>query len=197
MRRSVSFTFAALMAVVGLAACGGSSKPSANGAAARQATMVALAKCMRSHGVPNFPDPSGSSAGIQVTRSASGQMTVNGVSVNAPAFQAASAKCRSVLPSPPPISATQLASIRSGALKMAQCMRAHGVPNFPDPVITAGPGGRGIAAKSGAPGADFNSNSPAFAKASQACGAKQGFAVRIGATGKQSISAKSTVSAAS
>ena len=29
-----------------------------------------------------------------------------------------------------PVSAGQIAKLRAGALKMANCMRSHGVPNF-------------------------------------------------------------------
>lgn len=49
----------------------------------------------------------------------------------------------------------------SNALVLASCMRAHGVPNFPDPA--AGGGGVNLAA------AGINPESPAFKSARQAC----------------------------
>jgi hypothetical protein len=62
--------------------------------------------------------------------------------------------------------------------KFSQCMRAHGVPDFPDPgtnggiVIhgdTGGATGPAGSSASGPPG-DLNPNSPAFQKAQKACG---------------------------
>ena len=56
-----------------------------------------------------------------------------GVDPSSPAFKAAQAKCEKFLPpgpgSGPPPSAQTLAHY----LKVAQCMRRHGVPDFPDP----------------------------------------------------------------
>jgi hypothetical protein len=49
----------------------------------------------------------------------------------------------------------------SQAVKLANCMRAHGVPNLPDP--SAGGGGVDLA------GAGVNPQSPAFKAAGQAC----------------------------
>jgi hypothetical protein len=49
-------------------------------------------------------------------------------------------------------------------LRLAQCMRAHGVPNFPDPGAT---GGLAIPDS-------INTNAPAFRSAQQACAALAG-----------------------
>jgi hypothetical protein len=59
----------------------------------------------------------------------------------------------------PPVSAAQ----KAAALKFAHCVRAHGVPNFPDPRFPAG-GGIGFATPTG-----VNLNSPAAQRAQQAC----------------------------
>jgi hypothetical protein len=165
----------ATIIAITLAACGGSDKPSpttTTAASARHSTMLAVAACMRRNGVPNFPDPTAGSGGIQIQNN-NGNMTVNGVSVNAPAFNAAMKKCQSLMPAPKPVSEAQLASIRSGALKMAKCMRANGVPDFPDPVVRLGPGGRGIEMQVGAPaaggGGTLSPQSPAFQTAQQKC----------------------------
>ena len=56
----------------------------------------------------------------------------------------------------------------NGALRFAQCMRAHGVPNFPDP--SAGGGGLSI-------GPGLNPQSPSFQGAQKAC-------ARYGPSGK-------------
>jgi hypothetical protein len=47
----------------------------------------------------------------------------------------------------------------------AQCMRAHGLPNFPDPKITQSPQGSGVS--QGVPASI--GQSPAFGKAQRAC----------------------------
>jgi hypothetical protein len=126
---------------------------------------------MRSHGVPNFPDPgAGSGGGIQIQasdRSGSGQtLTVNGQPVSAPAFKSASLACQSLLPKPRTIPGG-LAIAKKNGVKFAQCMRTHGVPNFPDPQFQSGPGG-GVGVRIGGPGID--PQSPAFQSAQKTCG---------------------------
>lgn len=85
---------------------------------------------MRSHGVPNLPDP-GPEGGIQLTAG-------SGINTNSPAFKAAQARCAKLLPygrpggpAPPSEQAEQQ------MLALSKCMRAHGLSDFPDP--TAGP----------------------------------------------------------
>jgi hypothetical protein len=188
-----------MVVAISLSACGGSSAPAkktaSNVGSSRSNSMLAMAKCMRANGVPNFPDPSGS-GGIQVNQSPNGSMTVNGVAVNAPAFQKATSKCQSKLPQGSPTSAAQIAKIRAGALKMANCMRSHGVTNFQDPVVKAGPGGRGIEMSVGSPGVD--QRSPAFEKAQQICGSLMGRPIGMATSGTHSSGRppKSTVSGA-
>jgi hypothetical protein len=59
------------------------------------------------------------------------------------------------------------AANNSKALQFAQCMRAHGVPNFPDPQFQTGPNGSvGVRIS----GAGVNPNSPAFHAAAKDCG---------------------------
>jgi hypothetical protein len=57
-----------------------------------------FSKCMRSHGVPNFPDPefhSGGGVGIRIGGKGSG------IDPNSPQFKAANKTCQSDLPRPP------------------------------------------------------------------------------------------------
>ncbi len=134
--------------------------------------MLAFANCVRSHGVPNFPDPTNNrNGGIaiqQSDRAGSGPSTkVNGVPVNGPAFQSAMQACRKYLPNGGHPSAAKTAQMKAKALAMARCMRSHGVPNFPDPQFQTGPGG-GFGVRLGGPG--VNPNSPAFQTAQKACG---------------------------
>ncbi|HJS95447.1 MAG TPA: hypothetical protein VJ741_14390 [Solirubrobacteraceae bacterium] len=167
MRRTILL----LTAVLGLAACG-SSRPNTDGSTAAQSDpanaskALAFAKCMRSHGVSNFPDPTGGELNLQVQKTPN-STSVNGVEVNGPAFQSAMQACRSYLPNGGHPSAAQTAKARAQALAMSRCMRSHGVPNFPDPQFRTGPGG-GLAVRIGGPG--VNPNSPAFQAAQKACG---------------------------
>ena len=53
------------------------------------------------------------------------------------------------------------------ALKFAKCMRAHGLPNFPDPDVGPSPSGIGIAIRLGGPGSGVNPQSPTFCAAAK------------------------------
>jgi hypothetical protein len=123
---------------------------------------------MRANGVSDFPDPGTSSSGvISVRSSGSGNtLTVNGVSVDAPAFQSATAKCQKDLPAGH-VSAARFAQIRKGALAMARCIRSHGVPNFPDPTVSDGP--QGLIVTGNLKAARININAPAFQHAMKTC----------------------------
>jgi hypothetical protein len=177
-------TAAAVLAVATTIAACGSSSPNTASSTATSATSVAssgsdstssalaFSNCMRANGVPNFPDPtSGSGGAIRIQssqRAGSGQsVSVNGVPVDAPAFQAAQQKCQKDLPTGGHPSASGLAALRAGALAMARCMRSHGVTDFPDPVISTGPGG-GVGVQIGGPGVD--PQSPSFQAAQKICG---------------------------
>jgi hypothetical protein len=169
---------AMLATTIAIAACGGSSPSNtSNKTAARADAGVKLAKCMRTHGVPDFPDPSsGGGGGTQIQQSGNGgsSVTVDGhqLNVSAPAFQSAMQTCQRLQPHGPPISGAQLAKLQKGALKMAECMRTHGVPNFPDPQVSTGPDGQGVGVKIGVKaggGGGLNPGSPAFQAAQKTC----------------------------
>jgi hypothetical protein len=99
-------------------------------------------------------------------------VTVNGVKLDASlqTLQNAQQACAKYAPVGPAVSSSQLASIKQGSIRTAECMRANGVPDFPDPSITTGPGGHGlrISIGSGA-GANLNPSSPAFKAAQAKC----------------------------
>jgi hypothetical protein len=103
----------------------GSSSASASTGARTPATKrekaVKFAECVRAHGVPHFPDPD-----------ATGNFNF-GVDVSAATFTAAVNACKSLQP-PGTLSAHRSAKQQSTALRFAACVRAHGVPDFPDPV---------------------------------------------------------------
>jgi hypothetical protein len=83
---------------------------------------VKFTECMRANGVGDFPDPD-----------ASGQFPSYGVSVTPAVWTKAVAACKSLQP-PGTLSAKMTPAQESAALKFAQCVRANGVPDFPDPV---------------------------------------------------------------
>jgi hypothetical protein len=84
---------------------------------------------MRTHGLPGFPEP-------QIHVSAGSQQVAirvtPGIS-SSPNFKSASNACRSILPGPANLSPAQQRTRTADFLSFAQCMRAHGVENFPDP----------------------------------------------------------------
>ncbi len=126
---------------------------------------------MRSHGVPNFPDPS-AGGGFQFGA---------GANPSSPAFRAAQAKCEKLIGGGPPgpgstthPSAEALAQM----VAVAKCMRRHGVSGFPDPRTSvpsnfAAAGGGVIADRDGVillfP-ATLDMQSPLFLRAAAACG---------------------------
>ena len=115
-----------------LSACG-SSAPADSGSAGNasastaHAQAVKFARCMRSNGVGAFPDPSGQ-GGFTIDE------VVNGSSMdpNAPAFKQAISACKSLEPAG--FTGAKVTPEQAAArLKFAQCIRANGVPDFPDP----------------------------------------------------------------
>jgi hypothetical protein len=108
---------------------------------------------MRSHGVPDYPDPQISSSGNHVQV----KLSPGSADPNSPALKSAGHACHNLLPNggKPANSAQHQAQ----NLTFADCMRSHGVPNFPD------------ADRDGAftlP-STINQQAPQFEHASQAC----------------------------
>jgi hypothetical protein len=88
---------------------------------------------MRTHGVSGFPEPIALRNGKPVFPVRNG----SGVNQNSPQFVRANQACRSLLSNlggAQPITAQDQVDY----LKAAQCMRAHGVLEFPDPVFAGG-----------------------------------------------------------
>lgn len=121
--RRGSIAIATVCSAVAIAACGSSSSHSIG--ASKPASLVAFAVCMRSHGVPSFPDSTSSTnGGVSIIPA--------GINTSSPAFKAAWSACNKLLPGlgahhSPSAQATEQ------MLKFSQCMRAHGVTSFPDP----------------------------------------------------------------
>ena len=128
---------------------------------------LAYARCMRSHGVPDFPDPD-SNGNFQLSNNQQGGRS-KGTGSNTVSSQetAANQVCNHLLDVGQQLNAAQTQHALTQLVKYADCMRAHGVPNFPDPQTTSG----GIGTPSGftfdVSGIDMNS--PQFRSANRAC----------------------------
>ena len=89
---------------------------------------VKFAECMRSTGVSEFPDPT-----------ASGKLTIDAVAngssldTNTPAFKHAISACKNLEPAGF-TGSKRSSQQQDAALKFAQCIRANGVNDFPDPI---------------------------------------------------------------
>lgn len=120
---------------------------------------------MRSHGVPNFPDPSAGGTSV----------IPNWINAQAPAFKSAEKACVRYLGGNGQGSASE--SEKLELLNLARCMRAHGLPNFPDPTSspppTPPPGSHtGNAIGIGGAYLVVPPQSPALKRAAAACGFK-------------------------
>lgn len=108
---------------------GASASPSASSsvtASSGTARALAYAACMRSHGVPGFPDPTvkNGAVGFNIT-------AADGIDPSSPQYQAALQSCSSLRGGGTSNSGSSANLAKE--LKFAQCMRTHGVPDFPDP----------------------------------------------------------------
>jgi hypothetical protein len=166
-RRAIGVLLAALLIAVLAAACGegpaspgvasigSTTKTTATGAApagysgTSMSVQLQYAKCMQTHGVPSFPDPG-----------AGAVAAMRKVNFGVPQFQVAEKACRADLPDGGATPSTPLPpKVLAEALKFTQCMRRHGVPNWPDPTSTYYV----------APPSDSSVNSPTEVKAAKAC----------------------------
>jgi len=158
-RLAAALTLAAASTTV-LNACG-SSNPTSAAATGAAHSQLAAARCMRAHGVPNFPDP-GPRGGMTVLLSPGGStVTIDDIPFSGPAFQAAEKVCQplgSGHSGNPPVTEQQ----RRGLLDFAQCMRRRGIP-YSDPTFPPGGGIFG----GGTPSQD--ANSPAVKHAATIC----------------------------
>jgi len=139
-RRPLIPTTIVAVAVVALlaAGCGGgggspgvasvTSSTNTSTTPATQNGLLAFSRCMRSNGLPNFPDPQHYAGGNP-------KLTVHQLG-NSPHVQAAMNACGYLLPnrgSAPQQTAQQERTQIADELSFARCMRSRGVPGFPDP----------------------------------------------------------------
>jgi hypothetical protein len=132
LRRLAALAVVATAAAIS-AGCGGSGTSAGTSAASKTGTggkknatardkAVKFAACMRENGYADFPDPK-----------ASGEFPSFGISVSPAVWTRALLACKELQPPGsfnPHMSTNEL----SAARKFAQCIRADGVKDFPDPV---------------------------------------------------------------
>jgi len=160
-----------------LAGCGGSSSPgvahvgtnhssnpsggsdsgtpeSGESRAAAQQKLVKFAQCMRTHGEPEFPEPTEGNIELH-------SQNGHGPNPESAQFKAAEKACSKYAPANVAPSPAQEKAHDEEALKFAECMRHNGVPNFPDPKFS----GNGVQTSL----KGINPTSPQFQAAAKAC----------------------------
>jgi hypothetical protein len=135
---------AGICALALLGACSGSpSSPGADGSPTRErsanslnaggsanAPLVAFSRCVRSHGVANFPDPQ---AGASNAKFPSAQQ----LRVSSSQLSTAETACQRLLPAgvDDQFPQSEVPLLLHSMLPFSSCMRSHGIPNFPDPAV--------------------------------------------------------------
>jgi len=118
----------AMIALIGAGCSNAPAETDSGSGTTTRAQAVKFAQCMRDHGIKQFPDPD-----------ASGSLTIDGVAngssvdPSSPAFDRALSACRDLQPAGF-TGRKRSASQQQAALQFAQCVRDHGVKDFPDPV---------------------------------------------------------------
>lgn len=117
------------------AGCGSNGPATTTGQSAQNSAQngvsqaYAFSRCMRSHGLPNFPDPKVSTS----PGHASVGIAVNPSETSSPKFNSAQKACQGILPAPNSHSAQHSGPSKQVLLAFARCMRDKGIHGFPDP----------------------------------------------------------------
>jgi hypothetical protein len=165
----------AILAATVIAACGSNSHNSGLSSASAGQPSVAqmlqdgvnFSRCMRSHGVSTFPDPTTSPRAFKHALDPSIK--------RAPTFISAMNACQHLLPEggPPSGNSSHSQAHVAAMLAFARCIRSHGFPHFPDPTNTGQVTHQMIAS------AGIDIHQPAVVRAADACvGATHGFITR-------------------
>lgn len=146
----------------GCSSGGSSNPPGASGS--RPASTIyqeklQYAQCMRKHGITNFPDPN-SNGDIVITS----QDNINQAS---PQYAAAKTTCLKGLPGGGQAPPAQVQQELSQGIRHSQCMRAHGITNYPDP--TESNGEISVSVNGGNGPGDIDTKSPQYQAAQKAC----------------------------
>jgi hypothetical protein len=167
-RRAGVLTAVAVSVAVIAAACGASSgrgghQSGPGRAPAGLCAVPRVLQCLRSHGAPFWPEPSQVPQGVFDNPNTYVITPRILAQEHGPGWQAALTACRALAPRQLPYTAAQIRALRSHLLKLAGCMRAHGITRFPAPVT--GPYGGGFRS----PGPGVKPDSAQFTAAQRAC----------------------------
>ena len=90
--------------------------------------LVKYGACIRSHGIPQYPDPMQNGDSFTFMK------------VNSPQFAIVQAACHNVLPADvlPPLEPTITPVDQADYLRAVACLHSDGFPQIPDPTFTAG-----------------------------------------------------------
>jgi hypothetical protein len=147
-RTAAAFIATTVLTLLAAACSVGSPSPSGSGgspnspASTSSPSAVAYSACMRSHGIPNFPDPDPDSGGevpkvstqqlgVSTAQFQDAQQACQPAYPNSESFQQETQQCMLTGECPQPLVQQILTVERT----FAQCMRSHGVPDWPDPTI--------------------------------------------------------------
>jgi hypothetical protein len=152
-RRAGVLAAALAGAAVLAAACGSPAKtPGAQSTESPYQQAVAYSKCMRSHGDPAWPDPGSNGAWPNNNGS---------LDRSSAAYKAAANACKTLGPTGKIPQAVFQRGYRQ-LLRYSACMRAHGIPKYPDPTLSST--GVSISLQG-----NIGQHSPQFTAAQQAC----------------------------
>ncbi len=145
-KRSVGVFIAAGLVLAGCGGAGGS--PSASGSSSPGGSYVEYSACMRSHGIPTFPDPDPAHPDAVVGKESAQQL-----GVGRSTYQSAKQACQHLIPLTSGDTPEQQQELQcaeggncpqavvqqwmSGLRTLARCLRTHGQPNWPDPILTS------------------------------------------------------------
>jgi hypothetical protein len=111
-----------------------SASDSSTGDSSQGSGLLAYTSCMRSHGVPSFPDPSSTGAIPKET----GQQ----LGVSQSQLQTASNDCQHLIPAGENLGGQHIQTIttqqQQDYLNASACMRSHGITSFPEPSFQGG-----------------------------------------------------------
>jgi hypothetical protein len=124
-----------------VAACGASQPTSGTSGSTHAATAptsqaVAFTRCMRSHGVSDYPDPNATNSGPGTDGLP--KVNLQALGVSSSRIDAAERACQRTLPNGAQVSRTASRSILGRLVVFARCMRSQRVSDWPDPTRTLG-----------------------------------------------------------
>jgi hypothetical protein len=137
LRRAAGLAVLPLIALLAVACSGSpSAAPSASPGPGNVQQLDVFAACMRGHGVQDFyfsnsPQARDSSTALSIMGH-----YVTGVNPQTSQFSTAMKACKHLLPGGGPHQLTQQQIDQM--VKFAGCMRAHGYPDYPDPIVANG-----------------------------------------------------------